>query len=279
MRHVPLEAVANRRSIATISRWEQGQLDVTTDVVGDMLVPLGVDYDDLTLRELVADVQETAWSKVAPELWDRQAVVALRDRLQASRIPQTKNPYDEFAVAVLNQLINIHDQCASRVAPSVVHEINQYVRNLPQYSYSERVLLQAAIEYTPITECRAWIDPIYHGVMDDPTQATVRQKMILIAFCGVLANSAVLAPDFTVMKEMIDMMAQVLTAMPNQPIAAYNYHVVAALYDYLRDHSPANKAALVAVLNTTKLIYPAGYFESFTQYMIEQGWLTAADFT
>ncbi|WP_262315840.1 helix-turn-helix domain-containing protein [Lacticaseibacillus parakribbianus] len=277
-RHVPLTAVAGVRSPASVSRWENNQIEVTSDIIGDALTPLGVDFGDLTIRHFVADVHDHAWAAIAPETWDRAAVCGLRESFAAQRESGNDTPYTRFVVALLDELIRIHDENAQQLSPHITKLISDYTAGLTSYGSAEGVLIEAAVEFTSAAVSVTWMRPLYDSVMGRPGEATLHLKQRLLAFGGTVANSAALSAEFDIMKQTLAMMATVLATMPDNPIGAYNYHVMARLYDYMQDKTAANRAALVAVINTTKVIYPTGYFASFSQYAIAQGWLTAADF-
>ncbi|WP_262315842.1 hypothetical protein [Lacticaseibacillus parakribbianus] len=276
-RHVALTSVSGDRSPATVSRWENGLIDITSEVIGHALTPLGMDFEDLTIRHLVADVDDCSWAAVAAERWDRTTVAALRDNFQAQRDLDNDTPYTRFVIAMLNELLRVHDAQSQQLSPDIVALVTAYTQGVTAYGSAEGVLIEAAIEYAPAAAGCLWMQPLYDGVMTRPNAASLRMKRRLLAFGGVVGNAAVLADDRPILKQVLGMMADVLGTMPDDPIAAYNYNILLRLDDYLQDKSAANRQAVAAVIKTTQLIYPTGYFESFAAYAIAQDWVTAAD--
>jgi hypothetical protein len=104
MRQVPLKVIAKNRSVATLSRWEKGTLDVSSDVLGDTLTPVGIDVKDLLIRKLLFQSDMDAWSHLAAELWDPVIVTQLRDRVLALRVAEAKNSFVEIAVQIIRKL-------------------------------------------------------------------------------------------------------------------------------------------------------------------------------
>ena len=278
MRQVPLKVIAINRSVATLSRWEKGTLDVSSDVLGDTLTPVGIDVKDLLIRKLLFQSDMDAWSHLAAELWDSVIVTQLRDHVLALRVPEAKNSFVEIAVQIIDELLRIHAEADPHLRPRVVEAVTTYVQSIHEYSKIEAGMIEALIEYAPVQTCLTWITPVYQAVMKAPQAATQLQVKRLIAYCGVVANAAVLAPDLEVMEQVVDWMSELKQLIPEDPIVAYNCHVVEALYDEQLTPNSETKARLVAVVKAVKYIDPPHYYTEFSQYMIAQGWLTAEDF-
>lgn len=278
MRQVPLKTVAKNRSVATLSRWEKGTIDVSSDVLGDTLTPIGVDVKDLLIRKLLFEGDMASWAHLAAELWDPMIVTQLRDRVLALRVGETQNPFIDIAVMIIDELLRIHAKDDPHLLPAVVEAVSNYTQNVHEYSKIEAGMIEALIEYAPVQTGLTWIAPVYQAVMKVPQAATQLQIKRLIAYCGVVANAAVLAPDLKVMGQVVDWMSELKQLIPEDPIVAYNCRVVEALYDEQLTPNFETKAQLVAVVKVVKYVDPPNYYTEFSQYMIAQGWLTAEDF-
>lgn len=277
-RGVTLAEVAQSRSVAVISRYEHGELDLTESLVGVNSLVLGLEYNDLMHYSLVSEIDRDAWTHLAAENWDQQKVEALlavmQDRAQAG----PSNRYLNMVITILNEFLFVHEQQARQFRSKAISTLTQYLKGLSEFSRIDGMILQASMEFIPVSVCAGWLDQGYHAALKQTDAMSIDQIQRLIAFIADIASRAGVDNDLELMGQMVDRIAQLIQLIPENGVSWYNFRSVEGLYRLKLNDTLENRQHLVAVVNATQVLLPTGYYELLKQYALDQNWLTVEDF-
>lgn len=123
-RGVSLSELHTKRSAASISRFERGEIDLTYDVLSDILTTLGVDYHDLMLMGVVSDTAKNDWAHLPDDNWNADAVRRIERQLKSHIVDNVKNPFLEMAIEVLDELLGLHQSLQQELSPKLIHHQN-----------------------------------------------------------------------------------------------------------------------------------------------------------
>jgi transcriptional regulator with XRE-family HTH domain len=277
-RDVSLSEVAQGRSIATISRYERGEIDLTESLIGVNSIALGLEYNDLMHYRLASDIDREAWTYLATENWDRTKVATLLATME-KRIRNGKiNRYLNMVVTVLREFMFVHDHEIDHFRPQAIQTLADYLQGLSEFSRIDGIILQAAMEFIPVSMCATWFDQGYQAVLKQVEALPVDQIQRLIAFAADVASRAGVDDNLELMGKMVNQIEELIQFIPENGVTWYNFRSVEGLYRLKLNDTPVNRQHLVSVVRATQILLPAGYYDLFRQYAIDQNWLSAEDF-
>lgn len=277
-RGVKLHDLPTKRSAASISRFERGEIDLTYDVLPDLLTTLGVDYHDLMLQGVVGDTAKNDWTHLGDSNWDEPAVLRLQAGLQAQVVAGVCNPFLEMAIAVVAGLLELHQQHTDHLSRQVVYQVTRYFEAIDGFSRVEGIMLLAVEEYLPAKALKDIVAKRVEVIQKVPQEFRQNQVRQVISLCSGLAARAGMEDELTVMRQALDWMAWLRQGLSENPISRYNYLVTRRLYELKCADTDETRQRLVAVIKTGRIIAPPGNYEYFKAYAIREGWLNAADF-
>lgn len=277
-RGVALSEVAQGRSIATISRYERGEIDLTESLIGVNSIALGLEYNDLMHYRLASDIDREAWTYLATENWDRTKVATLLATME-KRIRNGKtNRYLNMVVTVLREFIFVHEHEVDQFRLKAIQTLADYLQGLSEFSRIDGIILQAAMEFIPVSVCATWFDQGYDSALKNIDGMSVDQIQRLVAFAADVASRAGVDNDLDLMGKMVHQIEKLIRLIPENGVTWYNFRSVEGLYQLKLNDTIANRQHLVAVVQSTRVLLPDGYYDLFKQYAIDQGWLSAEDF-
>lgn len=277
-RGVSLSELHTKRSAASISRFERGEIDLTYDVLSDILTTLGVDYHDLMLMGVVSDTAKNDWAHLPDDNWNADAVRRIERQLKSHIVDNVKNPFLEMAIEVLDELLGLHQSLQQELSPKLIHHLIAYYQPLSEWSRVEGIILLAVVEYTPAPKFRELIAPKVRALLSDSKLESDLQIRQVISLCSGLAARAGIDNNLELMNESILWMAALNQKTAENPISRYNYLVMKRLFELKQADTQSSRQNLVAILKTGRVILPGGGYDYFKNYAIQQKWLNEEDF-
>jgi hypothetical protein len=275
-RGVTLEDIRGDWSVASMSRFEHGDIELADSVIAQMAIPLGLDYEDLIYRLILSEDNLEDWRYLASEEWDAQHAVHLLTQLNALKVPGMRNDFLAVATAVIKELLSIHNEGRQNMAPEVVAQLDRYLANITEFSRVEGMLFSLSLEYVSLVTGWRWVARQIK-MLD---RLTVEPQVIrrVISFCAVVGERAAIERQLDIMEEVTDEMRRLSQMIPENAMQHYNLVSLEALHNDFANPSLTSHAHLVAVMKAGALIIAPDVHQSILQYTIEQGWATAEDF-
>ena len=275
-RGVTLEDIRGDWSVASMSRFEHGDIELADSVIAQMAIPLGLDYEDLIYRLILSEDNLEDWRYLASEEWDAQHAVHLLTQLNALTVPGMRNDFLAVATAVIKELLSIHNEGRQNMAPEVVAQLDRYLANITEFSRVEGMLFSLSLEYVSLVTGWRWVARQIK-MLD---RLTVEPQVIrrVISFCAVVGERAAIERQLDIMEEVTDEMRRLSQMIPENAMQHYNLVSLEALHNDFANPSLTSHAHLVAVMKAGALIIAPDVHQSILQYTIEQGWATAEDF-
>ncbi|WP_125570791.1 helix-turn-helix domain-containing protein [Lacticaseibacillus songhuajiangensis] len=275
-RGVTLEDIRGDWSVASMSRFEHGDIELADSVIAQMAIPLGLDYEDLIYRLILSEDNLEDWRYLASEDWNEENAVHLLTQLNALKVPGMRNDFLAVATAVIKELLSIHDEGRQNMAPEVVAQLDQYLANITEFSRLEGMLFSLSLEYVPLATGWQWVARQIK-MMD---KLAVEPQVIrrVISFCAAIGERAAIERQLDIMGKATAEMRCLTQTIPENAMQRYNLVSLEALHKDFADPSPANHAHLIAVMKAGALIFAPEVHQSIVQYTIAQGWATAEDF-
>lgn len=276
-RNLTLQDVANGRSIASLSRYEHGQIDLSEDIIGENSRFTGLDYADLTHYQLITESDRELWVHVHAQDWQQDAVLQLQERYRV--LAQSgENPYLNMVLTALGELLWLHQTHSGQFRLAAIEGMSAYFSGISELSRIESNILQATIEYIPVLISAAWVTSSFQSASRHFENASIDQIQRLIALGADIAVRAGVDEQLTVMKQMVDQIEIMTHLIPQNGVTWYNFRSVEGLYRIKLDDTYENRQHLVKVVSATQVLLPDGYFDLFKQYALDHDWLNEADF-
>lgn len=275
-RGVTLEDIRGDWSVASMSRFEHGEIDLTDGVIAQMAIPLGLDYEDLIYRLILSEDNLEDWRYLASEDWNSRKAASLLAQLNTLKVPGMRNDFLAVATAVITELLSIHDEGRQNMASVVVTQLDHYLANVTEFSRLEGILFSLSLEYVSLATGWKWV--VRQIKMID--KLTVEPQVIrrVISFCAVVGERAAIERRFDTMEEVIGEMRRLDKSIPENAMQRHNLVILDALYKDCTHPSTANHAHFIAVMEAGGLIYTPIVHQNIVQYTIAQGWATTEDF-
>lgn len=275
-RQVTLDEVRGNWSVATLSRFERGEIELADSVISQMAIPLGLDYEDLVIRYFLSTESLDDWRYLASEMWDRKKVEALLANIESLQVAGMRNGFLTVAVQVIRELLAIHTVGRQSMRPEIVVKLSKYLENLSDFSRLEGVLFSVCLEYVPIDLGWEWvrrqIDMLQRG---DASPQKIRR---FISFCANAAERAAIERQFSTMATIVAEMRRLDATIPENAIQRNNIRMMETLLADLELPSPSNHRRFIEVLQANALLFTPSIHESMIEYTIMQGWASAPDF-
>ncbi|WP_125571045.1 helix-turn-helix domain-containing protein [Lacticaseibacillus songhuajiangensis] len=278
-RGLTLQATSGRWSQSSMSRFENGEIDLTDDVVKELAIPLGLDYEDLITRNILRESSINRWEYLASEQWHTEAARDLLSNLKQLQVENARNDLLKTAITVVSELLDVHAQHRRIMHDDVVRTLNDYLSKLSEFSRIDGILFSVCTEYVPVQIGWRWV--LHQIRMLEPAgnmQATPQRIRRVISFCGTVAERAALEGRLTLMQSIVDEMYRLKTYIPENANQQFSMAISRALCVDLTERTVVSHDKFVAVLKTSHYIFPTDVHRSMVQYTIEQGWATAEDF-
>ena len=275
-RGVALAETKGSWSIASMSRFENGEIDLADSVVSQVSVPLGLDYEDLILRHLLAEDSLDSWIGLASESWNEEQAATLLEHLTELKVAGSRNDFLQVAIAVISQLLTIHASGAQNMDSQVVKQLDDYLSNLDEFSRLEGFIFSVCSEYVPVATGWVWMSRQVNMIKE--FGATDQRIRRVISYCAGVAERAAIEREFKMMHVIIDEMRDLDAVIPENAMQRYNLKSLETLYADLTISSAETHQRFVAVVKTSRMIFAPDVYHGIVKYTIAQGWTSRDDF-
>jgi hypothetical protein len=275
-RQISLRESSGKWSLSSMSRFENGEIDLTDDVVAELSFPLGLDYEDLILRGIIKESGIMSWQCLVSEQWDAERAQALLRKLKGLLQPAAKNGFLEVSIAVINELLRIHAESDQNMRDDVVRKLNHYLMNISEFSRLEGILYSACSEYVPLDIGWQWVKR--HFKMLKLESAPPQLVRRVLSFAAATAERAAIERRFDMMRQILNQMNQLKQFIPENGSQWFNLQVYEALYTDFTESSEMTHRRFVKVIKAGAFILPQEVVRSMIRYTIAQGWAAVNDF-
>jgi hemerythrin-like domain-containing protein len=263
-------------STATMSRFEHGDIELADEVVAQIAVPLGLDYEDLISRHILSEESLDNWICLASESWDGAKAADLLQHLDSLKVEGARNGFLRVVTAVIEQLIAIHEHGRQNMGVSVVKMLDKYLSNLDEFSRLEGFVFSVCSEYVPVVKGWTWVSRQVEMVKNKG-MAPQRIRR-LISYCSGVAERAAIEHEFGTMSLILTEIRELDALIPENAKQRYNLKSLEALYADLTVHSTDTHAQFVKIVQAGKMVFSSKIHQGIVRYTIAQGWTSVKDF-
>lgn len=275
-RKVTLEEIRGNWSVASLSRFERGEIELADAVISQMAVPLGLDYEDLVARRILSDDSLEDWRSLASEMWNLDRAQSLLERLEGLKVAGMRNDYLVVATTVISELISVHTERRHNMSAEVVKLLSDYLDGLSDFSRLEGIIFSVCLEYVPLETGWDWVKRQLD--MMERNNPSLQQRRRFISFCANVAERAAIEKKLETMRTIITEMRRLDESIPENAIQRNNLLMMEKLYADLADPNLENHQEFIKVLRANKLLFAPDIHQSMIEYTIAQGWASPNDF-
>jgi hypothetical protein len=259
-----------------MSRFERGEIELADDVVSQLAIPLGLDYEDLVFRLILSEENLEDWRCLASEAWDVERAKHLLTKLRLLQVPGMRNDFLTVAISVIDELLSIHAEGRQNMSSAVVAQLDDYLINLDEFSRLEGIVFSVSLEYVPLVTGWGWVKRQVRMMSQENVEPQVIRR--LISFVAVVGERAAIEHQLNTMATIIDEMWRLDSLIPENAVQRYNLIVLDALYQDFIKSTLESHQHLVDVIDAGELIFSPDVHQSMMQYTVAQGWTRAEDF-
>lgn len=276
-REVPLTSLPDVGA-SSMSRFEHNQLDLVSSRLVGTLGLIGVDFRDLSVRHLLPVANDDDWQYLTSARWNLQRVKKLRETLSNFNGVEL-SAYRKMILAIIDELIFLHEGGENRrLSSELVHNVTKYFAGLSRFSGIDVFLLGAIIDYTDVKTSMTWVLPKAEKIQRTETKLSSEEIRNYISLIFMVAEQAGSEKRLNLMSDILAQAKQLLLLVPEQVSVAYNYSVNVALLNLLRNNDTSSRLKFVRIIESTRVIFPKGYYEYFRAYVLKQKWVSKRDF-
>lgn len=272
-RGLTLRDVSNGSNVSTVSRFENGQVDIAFNKLLDIQINLGIDLSDIQSRGYLYQFNDPMWGHLMDENWDNERTEILSQFIN-HRLSQTPNTYWRLIKSIVSELIEIHAGKKMVISESLVLELSNYFNRLNIFTKVDYYIFDAVIDYVGIEYAYLWIKQEYVRERTLQISSTYANNRLLDSMLSVLTTDA----EDKYSDKLVSCITELVDRTQLYVITRYNYEVAIAVKNVRQDRSHDNRKRLASLISTSKILCPSGFFEYFMNYSVNHGWLETSDF-
>lgn len=275
-RKVTLDEIRGDWSVASLSRFERGEIELSDKVISQMAVPLGLEYEDLVARRILSDDNLVDWRSLASEVWNPEEVQSLLGHLEELKVTGMRNDFITVTITVISELITLHAENRRTMSSEVTMMLDRYLANIDDFSRLEGILFSVCLEYVPLETGWNWVK--HQLLMIKHGNSSQQQILRYTSFCANVAERAAIEKNFETMQAIIAEMRRLDALIPENAIERNNLKMMETLYADLYNPSAENHRAFINVLNANKILFAPDIHQGMINYTMVLGWTSAEDF-